>query len=215
MRRFAVIIPVKGKNHKSRLAKWLGVDEREELARLLLADLIRPLRASGLLRQAYVVSSSQEMISVAEAQGGQGIVESGDRGFNSAVELGMEELKDFEEFLILPSDLPLLTRADLRAAVAMRESGIHTVISPSLAFDGTNLLSYSRDKPLQLSYDDDSFWNHVSNAGKAGLSMSVYTSRGVMTDVDSEGDVARLLRLSVNRESIDFLRRVWPKAGQR
>ncbi len=207
MLRPAVVIPVKGENHKSRLAGVMDGQTREELARLLLVDLLSVIRRAGLLSSTFIVSSSEGMLATARYEGANALKEDRDRGFNSAVELAMRTREDSNEFLVLPSDLPLLKVEDLKRPLATKREGIDAVISPSRAFDGTNLLLYSRARIPGLSYDNDSFWNHVSSAARSNISLAVYGSVGIMMDLDSVADARSLLRSKKNCASLEFLRR--------
>ena len=82
------------------------------------------------------------------------------------------------------------------------------VVSPSAAFDGTNLLLFSRPLPFRLCYDNDSFWNHLRSIAAVGISLAVYATRGVMTDVDTDKDVETVTKTRMRRKSVVFLREV-------
>jgi 2-phospho-L-lactate guanylyltransferase len=206
MKHVAIVVPVKGRRYKSRLSKNIGPPERLTLSSLLLKDLLETIASTGMIAGTFVVSSSRSMRKLAQGLGANTIEESKDDGVNAAVGAAMRSLADYQEFLILPSDLPLLKPTDIRKAIALKREGMNIVISPSAAFDGTNLLLVSRSHPIELSYDNDSFWNHLRSAATKRLSVAVYTSRGVMMDLDTEKDVVEVLNTKVNRESTAFLR---------
>ncbi|HYC27021.1 MAG TPA: hypothetical protein VEB67_03265, partial [Nitrososphaerales archaeon] len=134
------------------------------------------------------------------------VVEPSDSGVNNAVRFGMEALGG-GGFLVLPSDLPYLAASDIHSLLASRDGGADVVISPSAAFDGTNAYLFSSKDEVPLSYDDDSFWNHVEGVGAAGLKLSVSTRRGLVNDVDSVDDLRLLAKSNRRTESAKIARR--------
>ena len=202
-----MIIPVKSAGKKSRLAGVLGREEREEFTRLLLADVLHAVEGAGLIGGCRVVSSDMDAIALAEDWGASGVAEEGDAGVNAAVERGARGTPRREDLLIIPADLPLLRPSELLHLLEARSGGADVVITPSWAFDGTNALAFSLSSPLELSYDDDSFRNHLSAAARQGRSVQVCTEPGLTFDVDSAADFTDLAR-SGRTPSARFARRV-------
>jgi len=213
--RLAVVVPVKGRDYKTRLSGRMGPQDREELSKLLLIDLLGVVAEARLLGHTFVVSSSTGMLGVARRCGAQGVREERDLGVTAAVALAVRKLPAYDDFLVLPSDLPLLIPSDVAGATRLRRRGMAVVISPSVTFNGTNLLLFSRARSIDLSYDDDSFWNHVGSAAAKRLPTAVYVKRGISTDVDTEEDVSAVLGTHLNRRSVAFLRRFapWPESS--
>lgn len=203
----AVLIPVKSTRVKSRLAAILSEDERREFARLMLSDVLGAFNRAGLIRHCYVVSSDQSALRQAAGLGARRLKESGDSGVNSAVERGLEETGFPESVLVVPSDLPLLRASDITHVLGLKSSGLGVIIAPSMSFDGTNLLMFPSGSKLRLSYDNDSFWNHVAAGARRRLSMGVCSERGLMFDVDSPDDFRALAHARVRRPSVEFARR--------
>jgi 2-phospho-L-lactate guanylyltransferase len=200
-------VPVKGGSYKTRLSKSLGERERSRLSVLLLRDLLDTIAKTGRIADTFVVSSNRKMVKIAQLDGARGILERRDAGVDAAVELALRSLGEYDACLVLPSDLPLLKPSDIRRAIRLKEEGPAVVVSPSASFDGTNLLLFSRPLAFKLSYDNDSFWNHVRNAAAVGASLAVYATRGVMTDVDTVRDVDVVTATRMRRRSIAFLRK--------
>jgi 2-phospho-L-lactate/phosphoenolpyruvate guanylyltransferase len=204
MRSLTILVPVKSVGVKSRLSSVLGRDQRRELARLLLSDVIEVLKRAGFLGATYVVSPDKGMLDLASMMGAHTIAEPKDAGVNSAVRRGLKMAKAKDDIMVIPADLPLLGVSDLRSLVSLRRSGPDVVISPSLAFDGTNALVFPLGAPLRLSYDRDSFWNHLASASREGLSVGVSSRPGIMFDVDSPEDLRKLAKSRTNRNSVVF-----------
>ncbi|MDG6920061.1 MAG: 2-phospho-L-lactate guanylyltransferase [Nitrososphaerota archaeon] len=191
MTRLAVVIPVKSTGVKSRLSAVLSAAQRKELGMLMLEDVLAAVAGAGLSESCFVVSSDRAVLELAARHRAKGVQEEGDSGVNHAVEAGVMASRA-GRVLVLPADLPLLSSADVEAVVSLADRGAEVVLSPSMAFDGTNSLIFSAEAGLRLSYDRDSFWNHLASAASAGLSAAVSARPGVMLDIDSPDDLRRL-----------------------
>ena len=207
MRAPAVLIPFKGAEFKSRLSPVLGKAQRREFAYLLLADLLRTLRKAGLTRQSYVISSDLGARETVDRFGVSFMLEPKARGVNSAVRFGMGRLKGRDRFMVLPSDLAMVSVADLRLALALGRE-LSLVIAPSSSFNGTNLLLFPRRMERSLSYDNDSFWNHVAAAAGLGLRTAILTRRGLVFDVDTPADARALAESKTSSGAARYLRRL-------
>jgi 2-phospho-L-lactate guanylyltransferase len=202
----AVIIPVKSSGMKSRLSGVLSQTQRLEFAELLLADVLSAIKKARLMDRCLVVSPDRGMLAIATQMGAGTVPEPKDSGVNSAVERGMREVGKEGDVLVVPSDLPLLRGSDVRGLLSMKSGGREVVITPSETFNGTNALLFSLSAPLPLSYDADSFWNHLRAAARLNLSVGVCTEKGVMFDVDSPRDLWKLARSRSGRASAAFAR---------
>jgi 2-phospho-L-lactate guanylyltransferase len=203
LNRTAVLIPFKAGRSKSRLSKVLDADQRRRLAELMLAEVLGVFRRLGLLPRCYVISSDLEVLALARGLGARVIAEPRDEGVNAAVEIGVRALGRDRDFIIAPSDLPLLAPDEVKTALTLKRV-FDCVISPSRSFDGTNLLAFSGRAAPALSYDSDSFWNHVRGAARTGLSLAVCCSEGVMFDVDTPEDLRALARTRRKIPSAEF-----------
>ena len=206
MKPFAVLIPVKSSGAKSRLSPVLSRVEREELQSLLLSWELRVLREAGLLAVAHVVSSDPEILRLANRCGAGTIREASDEGVNAAVEAGVGALGRPRKVLVLPSDLPLLRASQLKHIVSLSEL-LQVVIAPSASFNGTNALVFPPGVGLPLSYDNDSFWNHVKASGREGLSVGVVSEPGLTFDLDTPEDLRSLACARANTLAVAFARR--------
>lgn len=207
MTSLAILIPVKSSGVKSRLSGLVSADQRREFAVLMLNDVLGIIRRAGLIDDCYVVSSDNRILTQGTRLGAQSIKEPGDRGVNSAVIRGIKETGGPDTVLVIPSDLPLLKASELRHLLAVKSSGVDVVMAPSKGFDGTNALAFSGASDFRLSYDSDSFWNHLAGAASDGASVCVCTEPGLMFDVDSFEDFRALARRHENSPSVRFAKR--------
>ena len=207
MKSLVILIPVKSRGAKSRLSPLLTYSERRQLAVLMIKDLLDVFKRAKLMQACFVVSPDDEVLSIAESSGAGTVREERDRGVNMAVAQGMKETES-ENVMVIPSDLPFLVPSDVRRLLSLKSSGLNVVLSPSMGFDGTNALLFSRKTPIPLSYDKNSFWAHLESAGSDALSVGIYSGPGVMFDVDSDEDFLALGRAKVKRRSVNFAKKV-------
>jgi 2-phospho-L-lactate guanylyltransferase len=207
MSSLAVLIPVKSSGGKSRLAPVLSRSERRELGLLLLSGVLRALGGAGLLAQTHVVTSDPEIMRLAAGSGALCVREAGDEGVNAAVEAGVRALNHPSRVLVLPSDLPFLGSPEIKHLTWLSQR-LEVVIAPSAPFDGTNALVFPPDSGLPLSYDRDSFWNHLRASGRKGFSVGVSSEPGLCFDLDSPEDLRTLARSKARSPAVQFARRV-------
>ena len=184
----------------------LSSRERQMLESLLLSGVLRALRGAGLLATTRVVSSDPEILRLAARIGAGTVREARDEGVNAAVRAGVRALDNPRKVLVLPSDLPLLRASQLRHVLRLSDA-TEVVIAPSASLNGTNALVFPPGVGLPLSYDNDSFWNHLRASGRKGLSVGVVTKTGLTFDLDSPEDMRKLARARMNTPAVAFARR--------
>jgi 2-phospho-L-lactate/phosphoenolpyruvate guanylyltransferase len=203
-----VVVPVKSSGVKSRLSDVLSPPQRTELSELLLTNVLSAVRGANLLSRTYVVSSDRKMLGLAKRLGAKTAPEDSDAGVNQAVLRGLKEARREDDALVIPSDLPTLEPSDLNDVLSLKSAGLGVVVAPSRAFDGTNALMFPVSSRLPLRYDDNSFWNHIAGAARAGLSLGVCTRPGLMFDVDTPEDLSSLASSKGGGQDVRFARRV-------
>ena len=182
-----MVIPFKGGEHKSRLAAAMSLRQRRSISYLMLEAVLGAVAGAGLRSACVVVTSDRPAMGLARRFGASLAREPGNRGVNAAVELGVLK-RPSRKVLVLPGDLPLLAATDIRVALQLgRSAGV--VLAPSRGFDGTNLLLFPGRGGFAMSYDSDSFWNHLEEAARRGYRVAVCTRRGLMVDVDTVDDL--------------------------
>ncbi len=209
---FACIIPVKGKEMKSRLSKLLKSERRETLSVQMFMHVA--LCASKVFgsENVFVVTPSQKYILLASSLGIKSIKEPEQCGVNGAVNLALERV-DASTYFILPSDLPLLTANELSRAKALSRE-FDVLLAPSYSFDGTNLLTFRKNSKVKLSYDKNSFWNHLRSAARRRMRITVLSSLGIINDLDTLEDIRRIATGRLNIGMAEKIREVWMEIRQ-
>lgn len=207
MTSLAVLIPVKSSGVKSRLSEVLSSKERQELATLLLSGVLDALGEARMLGACRVVSSDGRVLKFAAEKGAGIVSEPRDDGVNAAVARGIMQEGSAATVLVLPSDLPFIRAREIRHILSLKRAGADVVLVPSSSFDGTNALVFRPSVGLSISYDDDSFWNHLKRGARKGLSVAVSVEPGIMFDVDSPADFLALARSKSVNPPATFARR--------
>ena len=231
------VVPFKGRDGKRRLSPLLEPDERAELARAMLRDVLAALAGSPLVDHVAVVSPEDDRASTAELSGAGWLVESGPDGatvepggLNGALRAAQAAATaaGAARLLVLPADLPLLTADDVAAVLAAapaRDGGRSAgriVVAPDGSSAGTNALLLEPPTALAPSFGTDSFQAHLARAAELGLPYAIVRRPALLLDVDTPEDVARLLTLAPEGRaaavlrSFDLERRAsWPAAAGR
>ncbi len=184
------IVPVApAREAKTRLAAVLDDVGRADLARDLLTHTIAAARPLGPV---LVVSRSARMRELATSLGAQAIVEE-HPGLNAAVAQGLAVVAARGgTALVLPSDLPRVTTADLLEVVAAGAAHDRlVVVVPCQREDGTNALLLRPADVLTPAFGPASHQHHVDAAGAAGIPVMVHHAPGLV-DLDTPTDLARL-----------------------
>jgi 2-phospho-L-lactate/phosphoenolpyruvate guanylyltransferase len=192
--RLVVAVPVKDLTHaKQRLMSVLSADERGELARAMLGDVLRALAAAGLER-VWVVTRDPAAAAIARALGAEPVAEAENRGHTAAVALAQAEAarRGAHVFLTVPGDVPCVTADEMRQIVDGVREGT-PVFVPSRSGLGTNGVALAPPDAMALTFGEPSFARHLEAACQRGLVPRVLTLPGLGLDVDAPEDLAALL----------------------
>jgi len=192
--RLVVAVPVKDLTHaKQRLMSVLSADERGELARAMLGDVLRALAAADLER-VWVVTRDPAAAAIAEAHGAEPVAEAENRGHTAAVALAQAEAARHgaRVFVTVPGDVPCVTADEMRQLVdGVREGA--PVFVPSRSGLGTNGVALAPPDAMTLTFGEPSFARHLETARQRGLAPRVLTLPGLGLDIDAPEDLTTLL----------------------
>lgn len=184
------IIPIKSLTHtKTRLANVLTPTERANLTICLYRRLLKVLQQLDAIEQIVVVSRDVQINQIAEEHETSFIQEPPQADLNQSIAYGVNFAKHHgaSHALILPSDLPLVTKADLSALLDQAKEN-HLLICSDGAQTGTNALLLPLNVIFQFRYGLNSFEQHIVEATRSGLAVGVYTNRALQFDLDTEDD---------------------------
>lgn len=179
-----VLVPVKRLDGaKSRLSAALSLDERAELMRTMLADVLEAVQASAV---GPVTIVSSEPLAV------NGIPRFDDRGlpWNEALAAAMREVVEEESAVVVSADLPQLRADEVAQLVAAApERGL----AIARAHDGgTNAIAMRPPGVVTTHFGEPaSCAVHLRVAAAAGLEAVVVDLPGLAFDLDTPEDLAR------------------------
>ena len=190
-----LIVPVKPFGEgKSRLAAVLSSAERAEFSRRWLTHVLATARNWARLAGMVVISRDPAVLALASAWGALPLVEEHE-DLNSALAQARQVALEAgaEGVLVLPSDLPLLTRQDLVELHDLALEGNGVIIAPSHD-GGTNALLLRPPHAIPYAFGEKSFARHLALAADVGLPSRIYNSSTLALDIDYPEDLLVLDR---------------------
>lgn len=187
-----VIIPVKPlRRSKSRLANVLTEDERTQLNFNMLENTLSILKGIPEIDNVLVVSKDPSALVLARTYGAKTIQEDGEPGLNLALKRAVLIAKAYslQSILILPADLPLLTRSEVKLMIAKLNSSPMMVIAPDRRMNGTNLLLISPPDLIDFSFGPGSFERHIRQAQSRNAVIEVVQMSSFELDIDLPEDL--------------------------
>jgi 2-phospho-L-lactate guanylyltransferase len=191
---------------KRRLALVLNSDERAQLARLMLEDVLDVLAACTILSGVIVITRDDAAGRIAQMSGAC-VLSDPVLDINAAVEAAIDLLRERRSagMIVVPSDVPLLP------SPLIEELGDHisparaVALVPATRDGGTNLLACSPVDAISPSFGPNSFRRHCSAARGAGIMPTVLASEDAGLDIDRSEDLAAFLAIPSATRSRAFL----------
>ncbi len=197
------VVPLKNlKLAKSRLSNILAEGERQELVLAMFDDVLVSLRASHFIDEIFLVADKY-FDPVADVQM---ITEIKNRGYDEAI---IEALKDSrinqaQAMLILPADLPLVSRDELNTLIRDQEDR-SIRIAGARDQDGTNAIVMKPPHLLATSFGVGSFKRHKKIAKALSVKIEEVNLPGLSFDVDTEKDLIDFVQTKSDTRTYRFL----------
>jgi 2-phospho-L-lactate guanylyltransferase len=186
------IVPVKPlRRGKSRLAGTLSEDERAELNQSLLKHTLNTLSDIKELEQVLVVSRDPHALTIARQHGARTVREDGQPHLNTALARATVVARVYATrgVLILPADLPLISREDVLTLLGKAVDPPVVVIAPDRHGKGTNALLISPSGLIEYDFGDGSFQKHCELAKQAGARLEIVDLPSLGLDLDLPEDL--------------------------
>lgn len=185
------IIPAKPFDQaKTRLSPTLSTNQRAGLSRRLLRRTIQLAQQIG---QVVVISRDSAVRRVAKQMGAWALVEGGTE-LNMALQQAAQWVaaRHNQAALILPTDLPLLTLADLIELVRLSHPAPSMVVAPCHRNNGTNALLINPPNLINFQFGSNSFATHLQMAQEKDIEAVIYRSPSIAFDLDIPEDLVAL-----------------------
>jgi 2-phospho-L-lactate guanylyltransferase len=186
------IVPVKPlRRAKSRLAGVLSRDERAALSKEMLVHTLDVLSTVPQVEKILVISRDSRALALARERGARTVTEQGGSQLNKALIRATVLARGYgvSSVLVLPADLPLLTKADVEKLVSMADDPPVVVIAPDRRGTGTNALLSSPPGLIEYDFGPDSFKHHSARAEAAGARVEICELPSLELDLDLPEDL--------------------------
>ena len=192
------IVPVKPlRRGKSRLAGLLSDDERTRLNETLLERTLTTLTDLKEVEQVLVVSRDPHALAIARSHGARTVREDGQPQLNTALKRAtvLAQVYATSGVLVLPADLPLLSREDVLTLLARAVKPPVVVIAPDRHGHGTNALLISPAGLIEYDFGEGSFERHCERAQRAGARLEIVNLPSLGLDLDLPEDLELIRKL--------------------
>lgn len=186
------IVPVKPlRRAKSRLASVLSRDERAALSKEMLVRTLDVLSTVPQVEKILVISRDSRALALAREHGARTVTEQGGSQLNKALIRATVLARGYgvSSVLVLPADLPLLTKADVEKLVSTADNPPVVVIAPDRRGTGTNALLSSPPGLIEYDFGPDSFKRHSACAEAAGARVEICELPSLELDLDLPEDL--------------------------
>jgi 2-phospho-L-lactate guanylyltransferase len=172
------LIPYKPVNPKTRLSCLLDQPEREEFARVMLADVVDAVKdadCTPVIVTTELYDSEDTQITITDAD------------LNQTLNEVLPQTAG--PVIIIMADLPLATGPDITRIISTQSD---MAVVPGRG-GGTNVIFLKEPTRFHVDYYGTSFLKHKKIAEEAGLSCEVIDSFRLHTDIDEKEDLVELL----------------------
>jgi len=196
------IIPVKPLNRaKSRLSEVLSPQQRSDFAEMMFRRMLRVLGDVPQVTGTLVISRDSKALSIARDFGAKTVQEGSPSDLNPALTRATEVVRLWRgnAVLILPADLPFITKDDVTNIAELGKYGETVVLATDYQQDGTNAMLVRPPGLIPYKYGEKSFDRHRVAAKLAGADVKIYESDTVSLDIDVPDDLEKFNNMVVDK----------------
>jgi len=192
--KIVAIIPVKTFS-KSKTRLNLSLNQREDLCRIMLEEVVGTISNTKNIDKIIVVSKDEEALKLTKKFDVKEIFDDDESGVNHAVSLADSYLanNEWDTSIIFPQDIPFIQSEDIEDIIQFSKSPHSILVVPSRRFDGTNALLRRPNNLMKTHYDEDSYKIHLDIGKSMTSNTSLILLRRIMLDIDNQEDLKFLL----------------------
>jgi 2-phospho-L-lactate guanylyltransferase len=178
----------------------------------MFEDVLQTLMAVPELERVVVATVCPVASEIARRNGASILSTGEDKGQTAAVELAAKTLSadGIEGMLMLPGDVPLVTVEEIQTVLEVHGNAISVapVMTIVAARDeqGSNCIALSPPTAASLRFGTNSYFPHLDNARKLGLTLNTPKLPGIGLDIDTPEDLQELCRQPVRSKVQKYLR---------
>jgi len=203
------IIPIKPlRRGKSRLSSVLSEDKREGLNQYLLSSTLQCLKKIRIIDHILVISYDPSALTLARKFGARTVLENRNTNINRALRKATIAAKaiNSSKILIVPADLPLITKDDILAVIKNSGNPPEIVIAPDRKMSGTNALLVNPIGAIKYDFGDWSFRKHIEQAERKKINIKICKRKNLSFDLDLPEDWEFLKTSMIN--NADFVNQI-------
>lgn len=208
MNNIVVIIPVSSfKTSKTRLSPFLSEEERCNLLKCMLKDIIQTLKNENV-NDIIITSKDHEVLEYAMSLDlkiyEESVYES--NHLNNALIETIKHIKSKDKhtnIMIIPADIPLISQENIKY---IKSNFKNFIIAPSRG-GGTNLLYISEHK-FTPEFGEFSFFKHKKQAENENIQVNIYDSFFLSLDINTPEDLGELLLHGMKTQTYNYLKKI-------
>ena len=194
----AAVVPVKNFDvSKSRLSPLLNSTQRIAISQEMMKHTLSILSKITFISPIIVVSCDDRVRKIADTFGADFMYEQ-ETGVNAAVrtaDLFCLE-KDIQSNMVIPIDLCMLNPDDIKLIYNHSMKFPKSIaLCPSFRRDGTNFLFRTPLPLFETSYENNSYYNHLSSAIRSSAHLTIINSDRLERDIDTIQDIIDVISL--------------------
>jgi 2-phospho-L-lactate guanylyltransferase len=176
-------------------------DARTELNRALLQNTLETLSELKEVDEVLVVSRDPNALTIARSYGARTVQEDGQSHLNMALKRAtvIAQMYTISGVLVLPADLPLLTRDDILELIKRAVNPPVVVLAPDRHERGTNALLISPPGLIEYNFGENSFERHCERVERAGARLEIVKlpSLGLDLDIPEDFELVKSLESTI------------------
>ncbi len=202
------LVPVKTLSRsKQRLAGLLSAPERAELSLAMLEDLLSVLESVAAVTRIMVLTDDARVAETVRGRGHAVVQETSQLDVNANLNRAARRCATrVSQLLVMPADLPAVSRADIQALLASHRHGV--TMAPATVDGGTNALLLEPPDAVPFQFGARSCAAHRAAAVARGLDIALVRRPALGRDMDRPADLGWLLTQPAGTRTAGLLARL-------
>ena len=213
----AAVVPVKNfDTSKSRLSPLLNSTQRIAISQVMMKHTLSILSKITFISPIIVVSCDDRVRKIADTFGMDFMYER-ETGVNAAVRTADHFCleKDIQSNMVIPIDLCMLNPDDIKLIYNHSMNFPKSIaLCPSFRRDGTNFLFRTPLPLFETSYENNSFYNHLSSAMRSSAHLTIINSDRLERDIDTIQDLIDVISLYPTSNLVEIFKIIMTKGNK-